>query len=181
MTTNLSMKQPEMTAQERIERANAAAGVTQQAKPVTQVVKKPAQQLRPWEKLGHSGGGVKRRLPVEMSNALRSKLEYLESVSPKRESKSQIASLGILAECRRIEQMHGLLPEQDAELVRARVLDPKESVIEGASRMVLMVMPHLHERLEALKQMRVIKTFTEVALAGIEDECNRRLQERREL
>lgn len=193
---DFSMKIPTaLTPAERLARANAASAVS--AEVATEPVKAPEVKapaatvsaapaakpgLRPWEAAGVSDKGSKKRLPLYISPALRAKLEYLESVGGGKGTMSEIGEAGVLAECLRVEQEHGLLPADAAVKVKPRVVDKTESAVQGSPRRItLLIDSALHERASALKQLKVVATVADLAVAGIEDECNRRLKARGEL
>lgn len=194
---DFSMKIPTaLTPAERLARANAASGVsaevaTEPAKAAAPAAPAPAPVaaapaakpgLRPWEVAGVSDKGSKKRLPLYISPALRAKLEYLESVGNGKGTMSEIAEAGVLAECLRVEQERGLLPSDAAVKVKPRIVDKTESAVQGSPRRItLMIDSALHERAAALKQLKAVATVADLAVVGIEDECNRRLKARGDL
>jgi hypothetical protein len=186
-----------MTAAQRLERAKRAQAVTDSTITLAPAAEESAQQpaaaapvpvadgavaRRPWEKVVVSEKAASKRLPIIMSVALRAKLEYLADVEPG-ESMSSIAIAGIEAECYRQEKAAGVLPESEFKKVRARVEDKRASTLSGEdTRMVLLVPGSLQSRMDLLiKDFKVAKDRTKLALPGIEDECNRRLKARGEL
>ncbi|MEG0413707.1 MAG: hypothetical protein RR584_12695 [Comamonas sp.] len=176
----------ELTAADRAQRLQAAEAVTAEA-PMAAVKKpKPATKgLRPWEvaaATGNAGANDKQRVPLIMDSALRAKLDYLASNSSPKESMSDIACIGMANECMRIEFEHELMVDKEAVKAQTsgrleRVLDNKHSSITGTSRMVAMVPAELNERMRVIRDMKLVKTVSELALAGIEDECNFRLKQ----
>lgn len=185
-----------MTSAERLQRANKAKAVTAEAAmtggspaaqppapaadpaPVAAVAKPGA---RPWETVLVSEKASLKRLPLIMRTSLRAKLQYLADKEPG-ESMSSIAIAGIEAECLRLEKAAGVLPETDAKKVRSRVEDKHAKPDDDETRMVVMVPAALQERMDLLiKDFKLAKDRTKIALPGIEDECNRRLKARGEL
>ncbi|TYK70263.1 hypothetical protein FSY45_24675 [Comamonas sp. Z1] len=183
-----------LTAAERLQRANAAKAVTSQAAMSggSPAVQPPAADpapvaavatpgARPWEKIVVSEKASLKRLPLIMPTSLRAKLQYLAEKEPG-ESMSSISIAGIEAECLRLEKAAGVMPEVEAKKVRSRVEDKHAKPDDDETRMVVLVPAALQERMDLLiKDFKLAKDRTKIALPGIEDECNRRLKARGEL
>lgn len=186
-----------MTSAERLQRANQAKAVTAEAamtggSPAVQppatadpapvvaaAVAKPG--ARPWEKVVVSEKASLKRLPLIMATSLRAKLQYLAEKEPG-ESMSSISIAGIEAECLRLEKAAGVLPETEAKKVRPRLEDKHAPQSDDETRMVVLLPAALQERMDLLiKEFKLAKDRTKIALPGIEDECNRRLKARGEL
>lgn len=197
MSLSMTIPGASMDAEERNKRLEAAKAVTSAAPmvaPASTPAAAPAKApkptaapkgLRPWEVAAVAnktvGAGEKQRVPLIMDNALRAKLDYLAINSDPKESMSDIACVGMAAECLRLEYESGLLVGEELTKAHAsgrleRVLDNKPTALNGTSRMVVMVLPELASRMKMHKDMKLVKTVSELALAGIEDECNYRLK-----
>ena len=194
-----------MTAAERLQRANQAKAVTTEAAmtggsaavqpPAADPASTPAPApapapaaaaavatpaARPWEKVVVSEKSASKRLSLIMSTTLRAKLEYLAGVEPG-ENMSSIAIAGIEAECMRLEKEAGLLPEGEKARTRLEDKHPNAKTDEE-TRMVVLLPSALQDRMDLLiKEFKLAKDRTKIALPGIEDECNRRLKSRGEL
>lgn len=181
--TGEAAKTPEpMSAADRAQRLEAAQAVTIKAPYVTAAAKPAAKGARPWETVAQvATATVKQRVPLIMEASLRAKLDYLATQSNPKQSMSDIACDGMAAECLRIELANGLLMEDEAVKAQQggrieRVLDNKHSALSGTTRTVIMAPSSLSERMKMLKDMKLVKTVSDLALAGIEDECNYRLK-----